>query len=143
MNGFVRNLVWFSFQSNLVWLSVSLISWSFWTFDFLNFFFDVCRFDPSSGFQRNNRFWKICIKAWDIDQTVAKSEGSVWQAKIYHILTDYLGFGANFSKPIFAMKGFEYNEAYEQNEIFLTYNGPSLFLLKELIINRYSNNKGY
>ena len=58
----------------------------------------------SLRFQRKNRFCKLCNGSRDITQNVSKYTGLVWRTRFWHILFNILGPGANFSKPIFALK---------------------------------------
>ena len=78
-----------------------------------------------SRFQRKNWFWKICTESQDIIKKVSKIGLPNQTSKIWHILADISGLGAYFSKPIFALKPwdwagrFEYHEPYNRNDIFL------------------------
>ena len=77
-------------------------------------------FDSSSRFQCKNRFLKICPVAWVICQNVINFGLPNQTFTFHHNLIDISGFDAYFSKPIFALKswaqikGFEYNEAFEE-----------------------------
>ena len=77
-----------------------------------------------SQFQRKNRFWKICTESRDITKKVSEIGLPNQTSKIWHILADISGLGAYFSKPIFALKPwdwarrFEYHEPYNLNNFF-------------------------
>ena len=58
----------------------------------------------SSRFQRKNWFKKIWNGSQDIGQNVPKYAGLVWRPKFWHILVNFLGPGAYYSKPIFVFK---------------------------------------
>ena len=86
-----------------------------------------------SRFKRKNWFWKICPKSWNIGQNVSKICLPNQTSKISHILADISGLCAYFSKPIFALKPwdwagrFEYHEPYNPNNFFFTYKGVRHF----------------
>ena len=77
-----------------------------------------------SWFQCKNQFWKI-----DISKKLSKIGFPNQTSKIWHILADISGLGAYFSKPIFALKPwdwagrFEYHEPYNPNDFFFTNKG--------------------
>ena len=87
-----------------------------------------------SRFQRKNRFWKVCSESEDINKKVSKIGLPNQTTKIWHILTDISGLGADFSKPIFALKPwvqagqFEYHEPYNLINFFFTYKGVRAIL---------------
>ena len=86
-----------------------------------------------SRLQRKNRFWKVCNEYWDIGQNVSNFAGLVWNADFRQFFGNFLGLGAYFSKPIFALKPwvqagrFEYHEPYNPNKFFFTYKGVRHF----------------
>ena len=77
-----------------------------------------------SRFQRKNRFWKIRTESQVITKKLSKIGIPNQTIKIWHIFADISGLGAFFSKPIFALKQwdwagrFEYHEPYNQNNYF-------------------------
>ena len=79
-----------------------------------------------SGFQRKNCLWKIRIQSQDITKEVHKIGIPNQTFKIWHILADISGLGADFSKPIFALKSwvpagrFEYHKLHNTNNFFST-----------------------
>ena len=82
-----------------------------------------------SRFQRKNRFWKIRTESQVITKKLSKIGIPNQTIKIWHIFADISGLGAYFSKPIFALKPwdwagrFEYHEPYNRNDFFFTYKG--------------------
>ena len=79
-----------------------------------------------SRFQCKNRIWKICTESQDISKKLSKIGFPNQTSKIWHILADISGLGAYFSKPIFALKPwdwagrFEYHEPYNPNDFFFS-----------------------
>ena len=77
-----------------------------------------------SGFQRINRFCRICTASRDSSQNVSIFAGLVWKADFRHFFDNILDLGAYFSKPIFALKPwvragrFEYHEPYNPKKFF-------------------------
>ena len=88
----------------------------------------------NSGFQRKNRFGKICTESWDIGKNVSKYAGLVWRPGFWYILINISRPGAYFSEPIFALKPwawagrFEYHEPYNRKYFFSDlFMGPEIF----------------
>ena len=85
-----------------------------------------------SRFQRKNRFWKIRTESQVITKKLSKIGIPNQTIKIWHIFADISGLGAYFSKPIFALKPwdwagrFEYHEPYNRDDFF-----SSLFSLSK------------
>ena len=77
------------------------------------------------GFQRKNRFYKICIESRDIGKNVSKFSFSSKMSKISYIFANISGPDAYFSKPIFALKPwvqagcFDYHKPYNRKNFFL------------------------
>ena len=76
------------------------------------------------GFQRKNRFWKICIGSWDIGKNVRNFWHFAWKAKFGYIFANISGLDAYFVKPIFALKPwvqarrFDYHKPYNRKNFF-------------------------
>ena len=82
----------------------------------------------NQGFQRKNRFLKICTGSQDIKQNVPKIRSPNQTCIILDVFANISGPGAYFSKPIFALKPwvqagrFEYHEPYNnQKNFFVAY----------------------
>ena len=80
-----------------------------------------------------NQFWKIRTESQVITKKLSKIGIPNQTIKIWHIFADILGLGADFSKPIFALKPwdwagrFEYHEPYKRNDFFSLINAAEKF----------------
>ena len=98
-----------------------------------------------SRFQCKNRFWKICTESRDIGQNVSNFTGLVWKADFGQFFGIILGLVAYFSKPIFALKPWDWASRFEYinpiirmiffspikgSDIFLKFRAPKLNPLK-------------
>ena len=76
------------------------------------------------GFQCKNRFLEICTGFQDIKQNVPKIRSPNQTCIILDVFANISGPGANFSKPIVALKPwvqagrFEYHEPYNPKNFF-------------------------
>ena len=81
------------------------------------------------GFQRKNRFWKICTESSDIDKNVSKFSFPSKMSKISSLFANISGPEAYFSKPIFLSKPwvqagcFEYHGPINRKNVLRTYKG--------------------
>ena len=88
--------------------------------------------------KKHNSLHDECSESWDIVQNVSNFAGLVWNADFGQFFRNNLGLNVCFSKPILALKPwdwagqFEYHEPYNRINFFFTFKGAREILFSEI-----------